>query len=813
LKSQSEFTGLFRGFFANDRRREPVATILKHVVVSMMRCTLILYVAFVCVAPAVRAADEVDELGSIYRESRKLNRTYRWDFVHSSIVTTPATKMAGGSVREKLDASRSGVDLMLLRGVEGSEATGSMQSDAHRFNLRINKTQKWVGGPSELISTRSQRCFDGNIFGCLGRSLPGASFPQHTDKPDPNCPTIVDIGTSTQEKSNIDLDLAKSGICVFSPHFPTPDFSDSSFMDFDEFIDVCSKEKSSKVKFWKEPSGHMRLETSPPSREKGMEGCRYSYWFTGDGKVEKIDLQARDGTVVQSFVATYSGKFPTAVATMDWLNGRGTKTVIKNASILAAASEKDFRVTIPDGAIVNDSDRRIQYTAGVSTEEEIKRLAEFVVKNKLNSVPARKSPNWLFYLLLLPIVAFVFYLFRRRSSRSFAVGFLLASVLWAGNDACYGENPVWNGRDWSVDLGATEQVRIRQCGFSASAIVLGILNPSFDPFLAAKLLEPTKDGVRMDKMKSLFEGYGIKVTAYKKSSLAKVVESLESGEVAVVATSKLGINSLHYIVIASDYLGRKLVVDYPSEPSDFREWTEKDKSQIGECVVLVCRKSNQALPRTASLRIPEVFLRQADFKDGIYSGIVSVHNDGDKPIVCSEVIKSCSCIRLTNVETRHVFLEPNSKVDIAYRLNYEDFARSSSGARIQCKLVNGQVLDFKAHVQDVAIPAGVGSTHLSRFRIEMDPQTLQQEFGGKVLVDLPWIEKLDVGKLRFRHPDWLRVELTDGVLYFEPCLDSSLRELLLHRGRTSCSVELIRAEDDIKMGEIECELIISDRKN
>ncbi|MCY2979732.1 MAG: hypothetical protein NTU79_13780 [Planctomycetota bacterium] len=812
MKFQSEFTGHFRAF-SDKRRKESVEIISKDGVVSKVRYALILYVAFVCVAPAVLAADEVDELGSIYRESRKLNLIYRWDFVHSSIVTTPALKMAGGNVREKIVASRKGVDLMLLKGVEGSEATGSMQSDAHRFNLRINKTQKWVGGPSELISTRSQRCFDGKIFGCLGRSLPGASFPQHTDKPDPNCPTVVDIGTSTQEKTNIDLDLAKSGMCVFSPHFPTPYFSDSSFMDFDEFIDVCSKEKSSEVKFWKEPSGYMRLEASPPNREKGMQGCRYSYWLMGDGKVEKVEVQASDGTVVQSFVVAYAGMFPTAVATMDWLNGRGTKTVIKNASVLAVASEKDFRVTIPDGAIVNDKDRRIQYTAGVSTEEEIKRLAEFVVKNKLSSVPARKSPTWLFYLLLLPLLAFVFYLFRRRFSRSFAVGFLLGSVLWVGNNACYGGDPVWDGRDWSVDLGASEQVRIRQCGFSASAIVLGILNPSFDPFLAAKLLEPTKDGVRMDKMKSLFEGYGIKVTAYKKSSLVKVVESLKSGEVAVIATSKLGINSLHYIVIASDDLGRKLFVDYPSEVSDFREWTEKDKSQIGECVALVCRKSIEALPRTASLKNSEVFLRQTDFKGGIYSGVVSVQNDGNKPIVCSEVVKSCSCVRLTNVDTRHVFLGPNSKVEIAYRLNYEDFARSSSGARIQFKLVNGQVLDFKAHVQDVAIPAGVGSTHLSRFRIEMDPQTLQQEFGGKVLVDLPWIKKLDVGKLRFRHPDWLRVELTDGVLYFEPCLDSSLRELLLHRGRTSCSVELIRAEDDIKMGEIECELIISDRKN
>ncbi len=312
------------------------------------------------------------------------------------------------------------------------------------------------------------------------------------------------------------------------------------------------------------------------------------------------------------------------------------------------------------------------------------------------------------------------------------------------------------------------------------------------------------------RIKSIFEAYGLETNAYKKSSISKVVNALSSDEVAVLAISKHGISNLHYVVVATDERGRRLFVDYPLEPVDIGTWSEREKAEISECVVLICRKAKLELPHSASLKETELSLGSSEFVDGSYSGNVVLINDSDKPIVCTEIVKSCTCVQLTSHQFQGFVLDSKSKVEIGFRLKHEDFVGRSQPARIQFRLANGQNLDFMAKVQEVASHEGKVSPQSSRIKIEADSRALRNGVYREKFVSLPWLSNFDLGSIRLEHPDWLRVDTTLDGLRLLPSLDSDFLDLLIHRGAMKCSIDLYRIKDDLKLGEVECELVVVD---
>lgn len=331
-------------------------------------------------------ADEsgLPELIQIYRNARTAKQAYKWDFKYSKLEIARPDLTGEGSLSEKLNAYRSQTDILSLPAVDGYRASGSIVTDFSRYNLKLDYSAPWVNGASDRISVKSQRCFDGKLFGSVSRSLPGQQFPKDTSSPDERSPTVADIGSFTREKREIDLQLANSGLWGMMPLFPTPNLTDTHFMEFGSFLEAFSTANKDEFACWKEDSGTFRLNAWVFRKETKSQS-RFCYWFHADGSVDRIESQMKDGTVKETYLFDYSKGNLMSVTAMDWLNGRGFRLEYSSFSPVQEISDKTFRITIPSGAIVNDLDKGIQYTAGVTTEAEALELAKFVKDNDLAS--------------------------------------------------------------------------------------------------------------------------------------------------------------------------------------------------------------------------------------------------------------------------------------------------------------------------------------------------------------------------------------------------------------------------------------------
>ena len=533
----------------------------------------------ICLVSAGFADDrQLAELANLYREAQGSAKVYRWDFKYSRLVVPRPSLAGGGSLLTELDKSRVSVDLFSIAGSADYSAAGSIVADSQRYNLSVGYSAPRTSGDSDRISVRSQRCFDGAIFGSVNRSLPGAELPRETSLSDDRCNTVADIGAFTQEKREFDLQIGNSGLCAMMPRFPTPFLTDTHFMEFGDFIETFSTKTKDEFACWKDDAGLFRLNAWV-SREGSKTEARYCYWIFSDGRVDRIEVQLKDGTVFKTCEFKYTGITPESVVAMDWINGRGFRIELTKFSQVTELADNSFRVTLPDGALVNDLDKGIQYTAGATTEAEALELAEFAKMNKLAPIHGRSG--WFAVTIscaALLAITTCFWIWRKRSLSAVAFVWASGTLLGLPHECC-AEEPYWDGKSWKVDVGAAGKVSIRQCGYSAAAIVLNILSTDFDPVLLAQELKPTPDGIRMDRLKSILIGHGLVVDGYN-SSISRVIGGLRNGEVAILAISKYGVNNLHYVVIASDISGRTLFIDYPREPADLDSWSSAEKKTI-----------------------------------------------------------------------------------------------------------------------------------------------------------------------------------------------------------------------------------------
>ncbi|MFN7448994.1 MAG: cysteine peptidase family C39 domain-containing protein [Pirellula sp.] len=758
----------------------------------------------------VAAENFSEKLVDLYEASRLENRVYSWDFVHWQINTKPAVKMSSLGVEESIKAAQDGVDLFALEGDLSAECQGSMIADAQRFNLKIAYKTKWVGGTADRISCKTQRCFDGKVFGSASRSLPGDSFPKDTNSPDENCATVVDIGTFTSEREQMDLELGKSGHCAVMPNFPAPFYAVSGSVEFQRFLDACKMNSEDSVKSWQhKDSGFVHLEVLPPKLKKYE--YLFSYRILPNGRVERVDLKT-GGLIVKSCVFRYSDSGPQALAAMDWVNGRGYRIAFSNFKELKNVAETTFRVSVPDGAIVNDLDRSIKYTAGVTTKDEVDRLAEYVKSHDLKAVPSQSRRAWYGALVIGAILVFAIFNWIRSKRASGVLG-AIALLLISGSTALSADpniperSPTWDGMDWKIDLGASEQIRLRQCGFTATTIVLNILHPGFNPREVAKDLEPTKDGVRFNRIKSILEANGLEVTAYKDTNLKRVMSSTRAGDVAIVAVSKLGFNAPHYVVVASDHRGRKLWIDYPFEPSDLASWKTEELDLVSNCVVLICRKIQVEKETLISLHPKHIEIGKSDFSNGIYLGRVRIENEGKTPAVCNFVKKSCSCV---STEHQSSFtIEKGGSLEFAFRLKYEDFVGKAKPARLAFEFANGKVLEFVADVNVQNSEKQVLPRISTRSRIVVNPDQIEMDNRITGLIECGWLSQVDLSDVDYRHPDWMELKLEADKIRIGIVSGSVAMEKFTRYGRISDTLRFVRSSDERVVAEVEFEFIRS----
>ena len=758
----------------------------------------------------VAAEDFSEKLVELYETCRLENKVYSWDFVHWQIFTKPAVKMAYLGVDESIKAAQHDVDLFALEGDSSSECQGSMIADAQRFNLKIAYKTKWVGGTADQISCKTQRCFDGKVFGSASRSLPGDSFPKDTNTPDDNCTTVVDIGGFTNEREQMDLELGKSGHCAVMPNFPAPYYAVSGSVELQRFLDVCKTNSEDSVKTWQQKDdGFVHFQVLPPKLRK--DEYLFSYRILPNGRVDGVDLKS-GGVIEKSCVFRYSDSGPQALAAMDWVNGRGYRITFSNFKELKQVEESTFRVSVPDGAFVNDLDRSIKYTAGVTTKDEADRLAEYVKSHDLKAGPSQNRRIWYGVLVIGAILVFAIANWIRRK-RSSGVLEAIALLLISGTTALSADpninerSPTWDGMDWKIDLGASEQIRLRQCGFTATAIVLNILRPSFNPREVAKYLEPTKDGVRFNRMKSILEANGLEVTAYKDTNLKRVMSSTRAGDVAIVAVSKLGFNAPHYVVVASDHRGRKLWIDYPFEPSDLASWKTEELDLVSNCVVLICRKIQVEKEAPISLNPKHIAIGKSDFSNGTYLGSIRIENQGKTPAVCDNVKKSCSCV---STEHQSSFtIEEGGSLEFAFRLKYEDFVGKAKPARLAFEFANGRVLEFVADVNVPNSEKQVLPRISTRSRIIVNPDQVEMDNRITGVIECGWLSQIDLSEVDYRHPDWLELKLEADKIRIGIVSGSVAIEKFNRHGRISDTLRLVRRSDERVVAEVEFEFIRS----
>lgn len=222
------------------------------------------------------------------------------------------------------------------------------------------------------------------------------------------------------------------------------------------------------------------------------------------------------------------------------------------------------------------------------------------------------------------------------------------------------------------------------------------------------------------------------------------------------------------------------------------------------------QKASASERRDVLLAKSDIELGLADFSQGKHNGSISLSNNGNDPIICTEVRKSCGCIQLDPKYTGSFILGEKSNVNIDLVLNFDDFVHRSDPGRVQFHLSNGQTLDYVVSVKTPVSQNQKIALFDSICRVELNLENLSVGSMEETLIRHVWLQREDWGNLHCLHPDWLKVRGSSDGLLLQPVDEGEWRTKLMRRGRIVGEVEVCSRKDGSRVGRVLCELVSED---
>ena len=622
----------------------------------------------------------------------------RWDFVTYEIAGERVFDFRGDTQVEKLAAAKAGVVAKRVRQAGAGHVL--FDPSTGRYLFELSHTSDWTNGETERVSVRTQRAFDGEVFGVLSRSSTGANGVPPFDVKAPASPTVADLYRSTIEIENVQLDQIHCGISAVPPHIPRLEVLPNTgefFWSHATLLQLLAGGKLSRSTDDTHVSYGMLVAEKPVRKHIIIEFAR-----SNDQITRMSQSSVNEEWLEKEMLLTYDSKFaapvPAEITYYDWLNGRGYHTVVDNVSTAKGSSQGDFQIAIPPGTTVNDHFNQLAYTAGEDPVDISEAIKSYVnqhnvsLSNRTPTVRPFIRPALLAIVGLLSLV--VLRVLRRRSALLICISLFSGETLYSNDnvaDASLGESAVtWNGRAWEIPIPG-KPIPVSQCGQNTVFLALDLLGVDYDPVFIAQQLKPTRYGIRLPDMERVLRAQGV-ATQARKSVKPNHLSRLKAGQLAIIALSRPQTTSLHYAIVILSRQGDPVLLDPPLAPTPFKERHTEGGLPIEQAVVLLCDRRAQ-LEEMAVLRPASLIFTPDDFTSGSMAQVVTIHNPGENPIGVSSLRRSCGCVR---AKFTPAIIDPGGSLDIPITITADEWGpraktsyltfTTAAGSELTCRL-------------------------------------------------------------------------------------------------------------------------------
>ena len=328
-------------------------------------------------------------------------------------------------------------------------------------------------------------------------------------------------------------------------------------------------------------------------------------------------------------------------------------------------SDAEFRVEFPDGLQVIDHVNSKVYVMGAGLDQDIQSVERFVQMFGTGGDPVprpRSTQGFLWFAganVLVMIIAATFFLIRRRIRIKNGASLLLLALVATQCSALACEGP-------ESLLPTGQKIHDRQCGHLVAAFVLKSAGYQVSSEIIDDQLPVTEKGVSLVSVKSLFETYGMNVSARRGVTVAEIAVQCTKGMYAVVPILTKESRG-HYLVA---FLNREGVVSVADVLVGVRTIADSISDEVldrTDGVVLF-------VSRTVPTPLPSNFISTRSIDLGEMDVVGKTRNtpltadfllqNGEHPTVIAAVRTSCGCAGpnwkggiLTPRETRKVRID------------------------------------------------------------------------------------------------------------------------------------------------------------
>lgn len=671
---------------------------------SWMRLVLAQLATVYCLSGVIRS-DELDPktFFELLTAREQLGERYSWDCDYVGL--RGKRTFATGAIKAQLEAwHAAGLKDVLEDDPYRVKTTAVYEPGSGRFRIEASLIQRWEGGPFPAISERLNWAFDGKMYSVWRRSRRGTELPPLEIVESQQADESLGRPTGSYSQTNEEAEFL-SGLFFWSGISALPTFI--------EPLGDQAERPCRITTYFRAKLNEGRLKVYSISKDLVRAECAIDIAKGRDKNIVRYDFDPTRGWVfiraTRHVAAGYPPHeevsieprewqpghwFPETVTRYRWIDALGSRHRISNVKIVPAADERSFRIEMPQGTEVTDHVNEMAYLVSPVPVEEASAAQQYL---RTHRVPSIRRPNGLdddsgtgrrtlliFNSILVALGVIFFFrrrYLRKRNSGQFLIGLLLLAggqskanqvdevreALSAEVTRSSAPAVAWNN-GWEVTLPDIGPVRMSQCGLNVAYTMLHAFERQFDPIVVARLLEPSRNGIRMSDLQKVLRAHGIDAIPRTRVSLQEIISFLRDDAIVLVAVPPGVSKSVtrpvsHYVLIALNEAREPIVLDPPRGIKRLRTWAKADVERFPDLTVLICQLHEK--PLAANLIVSnnrlEISSKDAAAVRRTVETKLILKNPSETPIAITRIDLPCGCIKM---DFDGGIIEPNRSIPI-----------------------------------------------------------------------------------------------------------------------------------------------------